>query len=76
MKVRMRLKISGTRGGEEWPDVGDTINVPESEAADLIRLGLAEATSTREAAVAETTETTSAPRPRGRPRKQQPNPED
>ena len=75
MKVRMKQKITGTRAGKEWPNIGDTIDVPDSEAADLIRIDAAEPVG-REAAVVQpaATETATAPRPRGRPRKT--NPED
>ncbi|MFI9005099.1 hypothetical protein [Streptomyces sp. NPDC053541] len=44
MRVRMRVKISGTRDGAEWPDRGDTIDLPDDEAEQLIRYGGAEPT--------------------------------
>lgn len=42
MKVRLHVKISGTRNGEEWPDIGDEIELPEAEAIDLCVTGAAE----------------------------------
>jgi hypothetical protein len=36
-RVEMRAKITGTRNGVDWPEVGDVIEVPASEAAALIR---------------------------------------
>lgn len=41
-KVVMKGKISGTRDGKPWPDVGDTIDLPKDEADRLIRQGMAE----------------------------------
>ena len=42
MKVRMKQKISGTRDGSPWPEVGDTIVVGDQEGADLCASGCAE----------------------------------
>ncbi|MFN0028407.1 MAG: hypothetical protein ACKV2O_14695 [Acidimicrobiales bacterium] len=36
MLVRMKIKISGTRDGADWPAKGDTIDVPDDEAAALV----------------------------------------
>lgn len=36
MRVRMTIQIGGSRNGEYWPAPGDTIDVPDHEAADLI----------------------------------------
>jgi len=41
MIVKMFVKISGTRNGEEWPEAGSTIELPESEARNLISNGWA-----------------------------------
>ena len=41
MIVKMFIKISGTRNGEEWPEAGGTIELPESEARNLISNGWA-----------------------------------
>lgn len=43
MRVRLLATISGTRDGVEWPARGGFVDLPESEAADLIRSGLAAA---------------------------------
>jgi len=43
MIVTMRRQISGTRDGVDWPAPGETIDVPDDEAAGLIALGHAEA---------------------------------
>jgi hypothetical protein len=43
MIVTMRRQISGTRDGVDWPAPGETIEVPDEEAASLIQLGHAEA---------------------------------
>lgn len=39
--VTMIRKVSGTRDGVDWPDPGESIDVPDEEAASLIMLGLA-----------------------------------
>ena len=41
MRVRLLVAISGTRDGVEWPARGGFIDLPESEAADMIHAGLA-----------------------------------
>jgi hypothetical protein len=40
-KVRMNVKISGSRDGVDWPDKGEVISVPEDEAKTLIANGYA-----------------------------------
>ncbi|GGZ28455.1 hypothetical protein GCM10010387_22400 [Streptomyces inusitatus] len=42
MRVRMKVQISGTRDGQLWPERGQTIDLPDSEAALLIATGIAE----------------------------------
>ena len=34
--VKMLAKISGTRNGVDWPDVGQTIELPDDEAAVIV----------------------------------------
>jgi len=41
MRVRMRVTMSGTRDGEEWPPRGAETELPDGEAADLCAAGLA-----------------------------------
>mgnify|MGYP001163556668 FL=1 len=41
-KVKMLIKLSGTRNGEDWPAPGETIDVPKQEADSLISNGFAE----------------------------------
>lgn len=40
-KIEITARISGTRNGVEWPTVGETLSVPDDEAADLVKLGFA-----------------------------------
>lgn len=40
-EVTMRARISGSRNGKPWPPVGQKIDVPDDEAAQLIRQGIA-----------------------------------
>lgn len=41
MIIKMFVKISGTRNGEDWPEAGGTIELPEDEARNLISNGWA-----------------------------------
>lgn len=49
MNVTMKRQISGTRDGVDWPAPGESIDVPDEEAASLIVNGLAEAAAPPEA---------------------------
>lgn len=42
MKVRMKVGLSGTRDGIEWPPRGSVIELPDAEAADYCAAGMAE----------------------------------
>lgn len=42
MKVRMRVLISGTRSGQDWPPPGATLVVDDAEGMHLCQAGLAE----------------------------------
>lgn len=39
MRVQMKASMSGLRDGAEWPKVGEVIDLPDQEAADMIRVG-------------------------------------
>jgi hypothetical protein len=41
MKVRLTYKLEGLRNGQRWPAVGGEIDVPTSEAMNLISHGYA-----------------------------------
>lgn len=73
MKVRMKVGISGTRGGQDWPGIGEILEVDDIEGGQLCAGGLAEPVADTDAdverAVAPAAETRRGP---GRPRK---NPE-
>ena len=43
MRITMKAQISGTRNGEEWPAIGEVIDLPAAEATDMVAAGLAEA---------------------------------
>ena len=43
--VKMRALISGSRDGKKWPKPGETLEVPDAEAAQLIAQGIAVATT-------------------------------
>ena len=40
-KIEMTARISGSRDGVDWPAIGESLTVPDEEAADLVRLGFA-----------------------------------
>lgn len=42
MKIRMKVSISGTRDGAEWPEKGGVIDLPDEEAKHLVATNLAE----------------------------------
>jgi len=71
MKIKMRVSITGTRDGQEWPAAGETIDLPADEANALVDAGLAEAASTAaspkvETAAVEAPENAAEPKPRAR----------
>lgn len=72
MKVRMKVSVSGSRNGKDWPPIGGTIDLPDAEAQSYITSGLAESTAkSTEAAVpdsgdAETATIDTKPKPRKR----------
>jgi hypothetical protein len=41
MKIKMKVQMSGTRNGAEWPDVGETVDLPKEEAAKMCAAGMA-----------------------------------
>lgn len=41
MQIEMRLRVSGTRDGVDWPAPGETVDLPDGEAAQLIEDGAA-----------------------------------
>ncbi len=49
MNIRMIGKVSGVRDGKSWPDAGETLDVPDDEAAALCASGLAEPVDARNA---------------------------
>lgn len=42
MKIRMKTHLAGSRNGERWPQAGETKELPDGEALDLIKAGLAD----------------------------------
>lgn len=42
MKVRMKATITGCRNGVNWPAPGETIDLPDNEAAEMCAAGYAE----------------------------------
>lgn len=69
MRVRMLVSISGTRDGVEWPARGGLVDLPDAEAADMIRAGLAAAFVVEgevETAALEAPETATTPAPKRR----------
>ncbi len=84
MRIRMKVEISGNRNGQAWPALGEVVDLPGAEAAQLCAAGMAETVNgVTEKAVPQTAETTKTPEPEvtqkpppekrgpGRPRKTQ-----
>lgn len=63
MQIRMRVTLPGTRHGQPWPSRGETCDVPDDEAEQLIRYGAAEPVETPPDEPA-----TPAPKPARKPR--------
>jgi hypothetical protein len=63
MKVRMKVGVSGTRNGEDWPGPGGELEVDDEEGAQLCASGLAEPV------VEKKTETATAPKAEQRAKK-------
>jgi hypothetical protein len=42
VKVRMLVQVSGTRDGRDWPVRGSVVELPDAEAAQYCRAGMAE----------------------------------
>ena len=70
MKVRMKVAVSGTRNGQDWPAKGEEIDLPDGEAADLCAAGLAEPVAEKGEPEKAVAPEASERRGRGRPRKQ------
>jgi hypothetical protein len=71
MKVKMIASITGTRNGQDWPAAGETVDLPDAEARDLVAGGLAveldkKATAAVETAAVEAPETAAEAKPRAR----------
>lgn len=43
MKIKLKVTLSGTRDGIEWPAAGCSVGLPDAEAAQMIAAGLASA---------------------------------
>lgn len=57
MRIRMTAGMSGTRDGAPWPALGEELEVPDTEGAELCAAGVA----TPVAAVAEKENATAEP---------------
>lgn len=75
MKIRMKVGVSGTRNGQDWPPIGGTLLVSDEEGRQLCSGGLAEPVYEPEAEI-ETAVVADVAEKRGpgRPRKAQPVP--
>ena len=50
MRIKLKVHLTGTRNGVEWPAYGEEIDLPDEEAADMVAAGMAEpATKHRDA---------------------------
>jgi len=73
MKVRLIYRLDGTRNGQPWPAIGGEIDVPTSEAMNLISHGYAVPVLTPQvqerATVEEQPERATLPKTTSKPRK-------
>jgi hypothetical protein len=73
MKVRLIYRLDGTRNGQPWPAIGGEIDVPTSEAVNLISHGYAVPVLTPQvqerATVDEQPERATLPKTTSKPRK-------
>ncbi|MFJ1765061.1 hypothetical protein ACIOD2_32370 [Amycolatopsis sp. NPDC088138] len=70
MRVTMKASVSGSRDGQSWPAIGETVDLPDEEAVHLCGAGIAApAGDEDEAAVVEddTEKATTQKKPQGRP---------
>lgn len=42
MRVKMKVGISGSRNGVDWPPLGEAVDLPDDEAAEMCANGMAE----------------------------------
>lgn len=42
MRVRMKIRIMGSRDGVRWPAIGGEVDLPDHEAAKMCASGFAE----------------------------------
>ena len=45
MKIRLKVHLSGTRNGVAWPAYGETVELPDEEAAQMVATGMADPVS-------------------------------
>lgn len=46
MKIRLKVQISGTRNGQDWPRIGGVVDLPDEEAISYIASGMADPVAT------------------------------
>ena len=46
MRIKLKVHLSGTRNGAEWPGYGEEIELPDEEAASMVAAGMAEPVAT------------------------------
>jgi hypothetical protein len=61
MRIRMKVGLSGTRNGEDWPQAGEIADIPTGEAQHLVAAGIAEEVTDDGRGQAPETETAAAP---------------
>ncbi|MGW1440289.1 hypothetical protein ACWD7M_34215 [Streptomyces griseus] len=53
MRIRMKVGLSGTRNGVDWPPAGEVTDIPTGEAQHLVDAGIAEKADDGDEAAAE-----------------------
>ncbi len=61
LEVVMKVQLSGTRDGEDWPKPGTTVTLPRDEATSMVANGLAALPAVETATVTAPVETATVP---------------
>lgn len=66
MKIELRVSMTGTRNGQDWPPIGSVVDLPDDEAQQMLAVGLAVLPGEPEAAAVVAPENAATRKPRAR----------
>jgi len=67
VRVTMKAAVSGSRNGQSWPAIGETIDLPDEEAVHLVEAKIAEPAGEDESEKAVVEDDTEKATPRRKP---------